>query len=124
MNETDSGHSYQLHNLDGEYPANNLTFVKRVGEGYPGNAGPAHPGTNCQEVIRTLIARVKYLQGQIPDVSNQHILWNLRSALYQFEDRAARRHGRVLDDLELPHDIENVPPCPLCGHIQCGGKCR
>ena len=48
MKVLDPGHVYELAQLDREsydrYPVAHLTFVKRVGEGYPGNEGEAHAG--------------------------------------------------------------------------------
>src|SRR5687767_370812 len=80
-----------------------------------------HPGTNCQEVIRVLIARVKYLQSQIPCAANESVLRHLRLALRDFELRAALRHGRSLPVFELS-DIEIQPTCAGCGHIGCQGR--
>lgn len=124
MKTIDPGHAYLLDSYDGGQPVR-LTFVKREGEGYPFNAGH-HPGTNCQEVIRALIDRVKYLQEQIPCEENQQIINNLRSCLWEFERRAAKRHGRasVLPWQEgyqaIP--IENQPTCTGCGHVGCEGN--
>lgn len=117
MREIDPGHCYALSVLDGpgEYV---LTFVKRDGDGYPFNRGE-HPGTNCQEVLRALIARVRYLDDQIPAPENARILAGLRDVLLAFEERAAKRHGRALHN--LGHAIEREPTCTHCGHIQCEG---
>lgn len=120
MKEIDPGHEYLLSSYDGQQE-NRLVFMKREGEGYPFNVGH-HAGTNCQEVIRALIARLKYLQSQIPCDENLGALCHLRGALTAFEWRAARRHGRVL---YLPSDgppfceIEELPTCVTCGHVQC-----
>ncbi len=115
MKEIDAGHEYELNSYDGKQP-NRLVFVKREGEGYPFNVGH-HPGTNCQSVIRALIARVKYLQKQIPCVENQVVIRKLRESLWHFEIRAAQRHGRQLPD--FPIEIEAMPTCLTCGHIGC-----
>ncbi len=112
----DPGHTYQPSEIDGETTENVIIFVKREGEGFPGNEGH-HAGTNCQEIVRILIDRVKYLHNQIPHSNNIKIINALREVLLQFEQRAAERHGR-----QLPHlirDIENIPCCPQCGHIYC-----
>lgn len=113
----DPGHVYDLAVYDG-LGASRLTFMKREGDGYPGNVGH-HPGTNCQEVIRVLIDRVLYLDGQVPAEENLMILAGLRGALLAFELRAARRHGRSFLDLSEP--IETLPTCVTCGHIACAG---
>ena len=115
MEVLDLGHLYELPNFDGK-GSQMLRFMKREGSGYPFNAGH-YPGTNCQEVIRALIDRTKYLDTQISAPENDVIIAGLRSALLAFELRAARRHG-----LELPAfraDFESVPTCAKCGHIVC-----
>jgi hypothetical protein len=119
MRVLDPGHAYELVNLDDprdEVPPNRLLFVKREGSGYPGNIGH-HAGTNLQEVLRVLIDRVKYLEGQISDASNGMVIKNLRECILLLELRAAERHGRVLPNTRL--DIENEPVCRACGHIAC-----
>lgn len=130
MKVIDPGHEYELDWLDGKPPiersggvedGNRLIFVKRSGNGYPGNVG-YHPGTNIQEVLRALIERVKYLDGQIHDERNGAVLANLRGALYLLEDRAAERHGRRLT--VQARNIEHQPTCNLCGHIECDGRCH
>jgi hypothetical protein len=119
MKVIDPGHEYLLDSYDGSQE-NRLVFMKREGDGYPFNVGH-HAGTNCQEVIRALIDRIKYLDKQIPCQENQGAITHLRCALFCFEYRAAKRHGRVLD---LPSetyqpDMEEIPTCPTCGHIEC-----
>ena len=121
MKTIDPGHEYLLDSYDDGEPVR-LVFVKREGEGYPFNTGH-HPGTNCQEVIRALIERVKYLQSQIPSVWNENVLLLLRQSLNQFESRAADRHRRVLPPFAFD-EIEMQPTCPGCGHIGCEGQHR
>lgn len=119
MKVHDPGHWYELDVFDdaGDGHRSFLRFMKRVGAGYPHNKEPTYPGTNCQEVIRALIDRVKYLHMQIPHPQNGAILDGLRAALTAFEVRAAERHGR---DFAPTVTIENEPSCPRCGHIGCG----
>lgn len=115
----DPGHDYRLDVYDG--PANMewaLTFMKREGAGYPGNVG-SYQGTNCQEVIRALIDRVKYLDRQIEAPENEIVLASLRSALWALEVRAARRHKVQL--LPTRYEIEAMPTCRVCGHVVCRG---
>lgn len=126
----DPGHVYDLDWLDGKPPIvsrggtednNRLTFVKRTGDGYPGNQS-AHPGTNMQEVLRALIERVQYLDGQISDTRNVAVVNHLRLSIWLLEIRAAERHGRSLN---IPiANIELLPTCKKCGHVQCEGKCH
>lgn len=130
MKVIDPGHLYELDMLDvnpTEFPwQQTLQFVKRIGPGYPGNEGKPEAGTNCQEVIRVLIDRVKYLNGQIPSEYNDNILFGLRYALNAFEARAAERHGRnwnVTRAKYAEQHIEHWPTCPHCGHIDCEGAC-
>lgn len=118
MEIIDAGHEYDLDSYDGGQPVR-LTFVKREGEGYPFNVGH-HPGTNCQETIRALIDRVQYLQRQIPCKENPIVIDHLRAALWQFEQRAAERHGRTLPPFRP--DIELRLTCKGCGHIYCDGN--
>ena len=126
MKVLDSGHVYELDQLDNHPLANNptvLVFVKREGPGFPGNVGH-YTGTNCQEVLRALIDRVKYLNNQIPDVRNQFILNDLRHAIWMFEQRAAERHGRDWGIGDNLNRIEELPTCPKCRHIGCEGQCH
>ncbi len=94
-----------------------LQFLKREGEGYPGNVGH-HPGTNLQSVFRACIDRVTYLQGQIPCQENLAIINNTRDSLFLLEHRAMRRHG--MDASTLTQDeASNAPMCAVCGHVRC-----
>lgn len=112
----DPGHTYQPDEFDGETAENVIIFMKREGAKYPNNIGH-HAGTNCQEIIRILIDRVKYLDKQISHPQNAQILRGLRRALFGFELRAAERHGRELTHPLAP--IEDILACKICGHIQC-----
>lgn len=118
MDVLDAGHRYGLTIYDDmdAFPQQ-IVFMKREGEGYPGNVGH-YPGTNCQEVLRALIDRVKYLENQISHPCNDIILRCLREALIAFEIRAAMRHGRTLQQTCGLY-IEEEPHCPKCGHIGC-----
>jgi hypothetical protein len=125
MKELDPGHHYAIDLLDyGGNAVTSIRFVKRMGENYPGNQS-AYPGTNIQEVLRALIARVKYLDGQIPCVENKQLLTNLRDSVRLLEERAAHRHGRRPDwrlyekDGSTNDQIEHLPTCKKCGHIGC-----
>ncbi len=118
MRVIDEGHHYELDVFDGDGSGTRclLRFMKRVGDGYPYNMPPTYPGTNCQEVIRALIDRVKYLHMQIPHPQNGVILDGLRAALTAFEVRAAERHDRKFAPTVT---IEHEPSCQQCGHIGC-----
>lgn len=139
MKILDPGHVYELEWLDGdpksfqerdsdqqpleEFGAQNqLIFVKREGDNYPGNVG-SHPGTNLQEVLRALIDRVKYLHNQVPDIRNPLVLDHLRLTMFFLEARAAERHGRQLPHFKM-NEIELQPTCIDCGHIGCYATCR
>lgn len=120
MRVLDAGHRYALRHLDGD-GEEILQFVKREGEGYPGNVGTCE-GTTMQEVLRALIDRSKYVNSQIPCEETEQAIEHLRNAIGWFECRAARRHGRVW---ERPEGlIEEAPTCGKCGHIGCEGKCH
>lgn len=121
MLEVDPGHEYLLDSYDGSEPVR-LVFMKREGEGYPFNVGH-HPGTNCQETIRALIARLKYLDYQIPSAYNWMVIKSLRVALLRLEQRAATRHGRMLPDYDTEHvEVEFLETCRGCGHVGCEGE--
>lgn len=115
----DPGHEYELVTLDGE-GQQYLTFVKRCDLErpwrFPGNYN-AHPGTTLQSVIRCLLERFGYLQGQIWAPENWVAVRLLRMVLWLLEFRAARRHGRFY--LHSPRFAERAPMCPTCGHTQC-----
>jgi hypothetical protein len=127
----DPGHTYHLRSLDlpiGERGFAMLKFVKREGPRYPGNRGH-HSGTTTQEVLRALIERSEYVNGQIADPANVLVARHLRECIWLLEERAARRHGRKLP-LSLStinaggvDRIETYPTCPKCNHIGCEGSC-
>lgn len=125
----DPGHKYHPLSYDpeGKEPAklaDKIDFFKKIGEGFPGNEGFPSWGTNCQELLRILIDRVKYLDNQIECRENKQILYAIRLALYFFEVRAAKRKNKTADFLNIEpqlglslSNIENVPHCNICGHI-------
>ena|SRR5215469_13393033 len=104
-----------------------ISFFKKVGENFPFNEEPQHTGTNCQELLRVLIDRVKFLQKQAEAMGDtesvdddEEILWHLRFTLMHFENRAARRKNvdwkKEKTELWIV-DPETVLPCSICGHI-------
>jgi hypothetical protein len=140
MKVIDPGHVFALSFLDGSITSpdmpklgvllsSTLTFVKREGDGYPGNVGH-HPGTNLQEVLRALISRVKYLDGQESHQNNSLIIKNLRHAIWLLEQRAAERHGRPFELSAMgvvdinDSSIEDAPTCQRCGHVGCLEECK
>jgi hypothetical protein len=123
MKVIDPGHSFELDCLDNR-PGPSLRllrFVKREGPKYPGNVG-SYPGTTTQEVLRALISRTLYVDGQEPSEVNKHVLLCMRRALYLLEERAAMRAGRALPE-DFLHSIEpeRFPTCTFCGHVGCLG---
>jgi hypothetical protein len=116
------GHIYELKQLDGE-GVETLRFVKRVGEKYPGNEPPAHPGTNMQEHLRALINRCEFVNGQNYCIETVVAIQLMKGAIAQFELRAARLHGRNLDNYTLD-ELVRCGTCDECGHIGCNGECR
>lgn len=121
MKVVDPGHCYLLDSLDGDAPQT-LIFVKRQGAKYPGNIG-SHPGTTMQEVLRALVERAEYVNAQWPCAETQLAIGQLKAAIYLFEVRAARTHGRVLA-APLPDVVSGATRCPACGHVGCSGGCR
>lgn len=124
MKVHDPGHQYELASIDSEIERNPnwLRFVKRIGDKYPGNLGPAFGGTTTQEVLRALIDRTKYVDRQEPHPENARVLNHLRAALWALERRAAQRAGDP-DRLTVngQGEIETWPVCSRCGHVRCKG---
>jgi len=114
----DRGHKYQLKSFDGNVPVI-LTFVKREGEGFPGNTGH-YPSTNLQSVLRACIDRLTYLQGQIPDDRNLNAINNIGHAVRLLEERAMERHG--FNPKISIHEAATLPMCDVCGHVICHHK--
>ena len=118
----DPGHTFELASLDGD-GVQILRFVKRVGDRYPGNEPPAYSGCTTQEVIRALVRRQLYVDGQEHDSANAAVVRCLREALLALEDRAARRRGEAQVLAEETRDVEAIEDlltCPACGHVACG----
>lgn len=116
----DPGHYYFLDTLDGG-EAQVLTFVKREGDGYPGNVGH-YLGTNIQEVLRAVVDRLKYVDNQIASEYSQMALRHVKEAIYCLELRAAERHNRPVTfgvDGAVYGDT-----CKKCGHVGCVGECH
>lgn len=115
----DAGHTYNLLTLDGDLEQT-LTFVKRFDptnpSRFPGNTN-AYPGTTMQSVIRCLIERIDYLQGQIPHVNNLEVRDNLLESLWLLEQRAAERHGYPF--MISQDEAYSLPMCQHCGHVIC-----
>lgn len=132
MRVLDPGHSYALDAFEpggGRAFGQILRFVKRVGEGYPGNEEPPHPGVQTQEVLRALIDRAKYVREQSRQLGddesvddNDIVISLLARAIYYLELRAARRHGRHLSTNGSVR-IEELPTCERCGHVGCEASC-
>lgn len=112
----DKGHTYLLPAFDGKRPQT-LTFMKREGDGYPGNVGH-YPGTNLQSVLRATLDRVIYLQDQIPCENNIAIICHLKHCLLELEQRAAERHGYNVRLVTLDK-AAFAPMCAVCGHVVC-----
>lgn len=117
MRVIDPGHEYIVEGVGGGEPQR-IVFVKNRGEKYPGNTGEPHGGTLCQELLRVLIDRTAYLNGQGSCAETEHALAALRQALGWYEVRAARCRG---DHIDLPHadSLEAEPTCSICGHTHC-----
>jgi hypothetical protein len=120
MKVLDPGHEYRLSTIDDPYGVETiaLRFVKREGEGYPGNVGH-YSGTIIQEALRACIDRLKYVNNQIPDDRNIDVAHHLRCALFLLEDRAAERHGKNLGEDVKIVGIENLP-VGKNGHLLAG----
>lgn len=117
MEVLDAGHQYSLSSFDDGYPVL-LTFVKRNDppKKYPGNTH-AYPGTQTQEVLRALIDRAIYVNGQIPCLETESVIALLRQSIALLEQRHARSHGVNFMEPTMP--IEIAPFCKRCGHLMC-----
>lgn len=115
MRYLDPGHHYELQGLEFSSPQQ-LRFIKRLGDNYPGNIPPSYSGTNCQEPLRAVIQRCRYLNHQFWCVETTCIIQLLRFAVWLFEFRAARLHHRW-----PPFKTTEVIQCKHCGHVKC--KC-
>lgn len=133
MHELDPGHLYR----PDCYPAqegqpvrqfhNVVQFRKRIGDDYPGNTGKPCDGTSTQELLRIIVARSSYVDGQEHHQANHGVIACCRHALFELEIRAAGRRGEdyrrrwmkdfLSADMDAP--IEQHPPCHTCGHIHC-----
>lgn len=115
MKVLDEGHKYELNCLDGDIKQI-LQFVKRdyPAYKYPGNDG-SYPGTTIQDVLRCCLNRLRYVNEQIPDPSTGKAIEKLKIVLFLLEERAARRHKREL----RYKDVEFLPTCKICGHVEC-----
>ncbi len=118
MKVLDLGHHYHLEVYDKGHDHEDLMFMKRVGERYPGNIQPSHGGTNCQEVLRALIDRLKYLNEQIACSETEICIGHARHMILLLEQRAKRVKGKHLS-VPLEMEIECYPTCKTCGHILC-----
>lgn len=132
MRVIEPGHAYALDAYDGDanMVPRHLRFTKRVGLG---NEPSAVPGTNCQEVLRVLIDRVKYRNGQEADSRNATIVNYLRGALWELELRHADRYRRLEAVIargkefslnttsggDRPLCVEMIPACSRCGYVFC-----
>ena len=120
MRVLDPGHRFSLRHLDG--PGETvLQFVKREGRGYPHNVGTSE-GTTLQEVLRALISRAQYVNGQIPCPETDRAIDHMMRAVHALEVRAARRHGR--NEAISVAEAVSGPTCAHCGHVGCVGSCR
>ena len=119
MKIIDDGHHYHLEVYDRDgFGHEDLMFMKRIGDRYPGNEGRPHGGTNCQEVLRVLIDRMKYLNNQIPCIETEECINLARTMIYRFEQRAKKVKGKILSNVTIK-GIEDQPTCKTCGHIMC-----
>jgi len=130
---TEPGHRYELDMLDTKYAdTHGLTFVKRVGDGYPGNEPPPHHGVIIQEVLRALIDRLQYVNGQSACNENEMAQYHLRKSFFLLELRAWRRHRQGVTGTgqhksmcypgwlnSLPLDLVGIEDLPIGpdGHI-------
>lgn len=96
------GHSYSVKNHLGDVSHIDFYLDSSIDKEPNTSFVKDRNGTTCQELIRVLIDRVKFLDNQKPSKYNEEILKNLRLALSGFEFRA------------LTRDIEEGKPSGEC----------
>lgn len=119
MKIIDRGHIFALDILDDnpKLPTNQIIrFVKRIGYKYPGNYGGSYPGTTSQEVLRVLISRAIYVNGQIPCWETRLSIYLMGFIIWLYEHRAAKRHKRKAPGLDVAVFGKT---CSRCGHVGC-----
>jgi hypothetical protein len=95
------GHVYFIYGPP-ESAVRTIIFVCRSGEAV--TYEQEWPGVQSQEVMRMLIARLKYLSLYLNDGSiNETIDW-IRLAFYHYELRAWRRKEEAVNRLDAPHE--------------------
>lgn len=109
MKELDPGHRYELLTLDGE-TRQELRFVKRVGDRYPGN-------TELQNIIRDCYARVAYIDQQASAREHLATLQRIEDCLWLLKGQAAGEHTRPYR--HAPIFACPAPMCEQCGHTDC-----
>lgn len=123
MVEMDPGHLFRLDALDGADKVW-LRFVKRQGDKYPGNH-TSYSGTTTQEVLRAVVARLRYVYSQAPCVETAGAIDHAEKALVALERRAARLHGRLEEFRSISEAdvVRGTGKCARCGHVGCTGSC-
>lgn len=114
MKIIDPGHKYIPDSLDGNF-IQEITFVKRYGDKYPGNTN-CYPGTTIQELCRIGIDRLTYVDAQKPSEETQQSKQYFRTIIFKLEKRAARLHNRQINPRLVGIEFEKC--CKKCGHIQ------
>ena len=106
MNVLDEGHRYSIKHFQNPSDEQIIQFYK---DGEINDLEVS--GILCQDLLRVLINRVIFLDGQLPSHHNDKILEYLRKALATFEFRAIER------DIEKEgKPVEDIPLNRLKGH--------
>lgn len=97
MNVITTGHKYSLASFEGGAPQF-LQFIEKIAP----VAGSAelvtiNDGTTNQEVLRVLIDRIKYLNGQFPCRENAIVLTKLEESLMWLNKRTEDRQARNVE---------------------------
>lgn len=113
MKIIEPGHIYDVENVDGP-GTQRITFVRRRShDGRLLRDASRHAGILCQELLRVVIDRTRYLNDEDPCHEDVEIINALRGALRSFEARAARR---TIEKMPMP---ELADACPICHHLLC-----
>lgn len=100
MSVVDSGHSYDLHNLEGGAESvQRLTFIKKQPKegGEEGELETVENGTTNEAVLQVLIHRMKVLDEKMPSDLNHQVIQNLETALLILEKRTMERKERGVE---------------------------
>jgi hypothetical protein len=116
MKVIEAGHVYEVQNVDGD-GTQTIRFVRRRDDEATMLPTMARQeGVLTQELLRVCIDRTLYLNAEAPCPENVVIVDCLRTALREYEARAARR---TIEKHPMP---ERMNVCEECQHALCSHR--